>query len=348
MNRINQIVPYSFILCILVVIIHNPTSKYFDYGANTSTYIVHYLINDVIPTITSIAVPAFYIISAFLFFRNYRIQDTKQKLQSRVKTLVLPYLFWNLVGLLIVMAFKLPFIASMSVDSSNPFDIVTICKALFLHRYTPFWFVFGLIVYNLFCPIIYKICTNKLIGLSGGVILYMLICQIKIDNPLPEGCYFEVNSFFYYYVGAFVGVNYKHLLEYNISKRLSIVSLIVFLLLLWMQLNWHIKVVDLPPVVTLIKCILSWCMLYPLLTIIKTKWYMNLTFFIYATHIVIQRIIATILRLLICKTVLPTSISESVVFASSVVLAICTCIWIAKYWKRKSEKTFVFVTGNRT
>ena len=53
----------------------------------------------------------------------------------------------------------------------------------------------------------------------------MLICQNKIDNPLPEGCYFEVNSFFYYYVGAFVGVNYKHLLEYNISKRLAIVSL---------------------------------------------------------------------------------------------------------------------------
>lgn len=181
----------------------------------------------------------------------------------------------------------------------------------------------------------------------GGVILYMLICQNKIDNPLPEGCYFEVNSFFYYYVGAFVGVNYKHLLEYNISKRLAIVSLIVFLLLLWMQLNWHIKVVDLPPVVTLIKCILSWCMLYPLLTIIKTKWWMNLTFFIYATHIVIQRIIATILRLLICKIALPTSISESVVFTSSVVLAICTCIWIAKYWKSKSEKTFVFVTGNR-
>lgn len=82
MNKISQIVPYSFILCVLVVIIHNPTSQYFDYGANTSTYIVHYLINDAIPTITSIAVPAFYIISAFLFLettgyktrkRNFRV-----------------------------------------------------------------------------------------------------------------------------------------------------------------------------------------------------------------------------------------------------------------------------------
>lgn len=176
----------------------------------------------------------------------------------------------------------------------------------------------------------------------------MLICHNKIENPLPEGCYFEVNSFFFYYVGAFIGVNYKRLLEYNISKRLSIASLVVFLLLLWMQLNWHIKVGDLPPVVTLIKCILSWCMLYPLLTTTKMKWWMNITFFIYATHIVIQRIIATILRLSICKTALPASISELVVFVSSVVLTICTCIWIAKYWKRKSEKTFAFVTGNRT
>ena len=75
---------------------------------------------------------------------------------------------------------------------------------------------------------------------------------------------------------------------------------------------------------------------------------MNLTFFIYATHIVIQRIIATILRLLICKTALPLSINELVIFTLSVILTICTCIWIAKYWKRKSEKTFVFVTGNRT
>lgn len=168
MNKIPQIVSYSFILCVLVVLIHNPTGAYYDYGESVSAYTIHYLINDVIPTITSIAVPAFYIISAFLFFRNYRIQDTKKKLQSRVKTLVIPYLFWNLVGLLVVMIFKLPFIASLSVDSSNPFDVITICKALFLHRYTPFWFVFGLIVYNLFCPVIYKICSNKAIGLSGG------------------------------------------------------------------------------------------------------------------------------------------------------------------------------------
>ena len=44
------------------------------------------------------AVPLFFIISGFLFFRTaYTQLDVKRKLYNKVHTLLVPYLLWNLI-----------------------------------------------------------------------------------------------------------------------------------------------------------------------------------------------------------------------------------------------------------
>ena len=51
-------------------------------------------------TICHVAVPMFFLISGYLFFRNvscFRFSIYARKLRSRFKTLVLPYIFWNFI-----------------------------------------------------------------------------------------------------------------------------------------------------------------------------------------------------------------------------------------------------------
>ena len=48
-----------------------------------------------------IAVPLFFIISAFFLFQNFTISSYKNKLSKRVYTLLIPYLFWATLTVLI-------------------------------------------------------------------------------------------------------------------------------------------------------------------------------------------------------------------------------------------------------
>lgn len=51
--------------------------------------------------LASVAVPLFFFISGYLFFfrTTFSVDVYKKKLKSRIKTLLIPYLFWNFVVL---------------------------------------------------------------------------------------------------------------------------------------------------------------------------------------------------------------------------------------------------------
>ena len=72
-SRIENLNKYSIILCMLVVLIHDHIPHYYDYGSNHLNNVLHYVMMDIIPKITSIAVPSFFFLSGFLFFRNYKL-----------------------------------------------------------------------------------------------------------------------------------------------------------------------------------------------------------------------------------------------------------------------------------
>jgi fucose 4-O-acetylase-like acetyltransferase len=64
----------------------------------------HYCSNLFSYVLGGIAVPLFFFISGFLFFlniENFNLQSYGNKLQTRGKTLLIPYLFWNLFAIAI-------------------------------------------------------------------------------------------------------------------------------------------------------------------------------------------------------------------------------------------------------
>lgn len=89
-------------------------------------------------TLVKVAIPAFFMISGYLFFANVKTFNKViywQKIRRRIKTLLIPYVIWNLM-----MAIKLKtFSLNIFVDPAN----------------MPLWFLRDLIIVSLLTPIIY-------------------------------------------------------------------------------------------------------------------------------------------------------------------------------------------------
>lgn len=91
-----------FPMAFLIVLMHTP----FLLKTNESCYdfisaSTHSIIAQVI---AQIAVPLFFLVSGYLFFQNFTSwngQVYKQKIYKRAKTLVLPYIVWNLLFFLV-------------------------------------------------------------------------------------------------------------------------------------------------------------------------------------------------------------------------------------------------------
>ena len=109
-------------------------------------------------------VPAFFFISGFLFF--YSSKEYSQKIQSRVHTLLIPYLFWN--GL-ILLAYVLLWLIGKPMlimgKSIADYELVDYLRA-FIDRGSwdsgngvpmlcPYWYIRNLMVICVFSPIIY-------------------------------------------------------------------------------------------------------------------------------------------------------------------------------------------------
>lgn len=109
-------------------------------------------------TLVKVVVPVFFIISGYLFFSNvgeWSMAVYKQKLRRRVRTLLLPYLFWNLL-----MAVKLR-TADLSVlwvfwhQAGRQVDWLGIENVMTAPADLPLWFLRDLMVVTLLSPVVH-------------------------------------------------------------------------------------------------------------------------------------------------------------------------------------------------
>jgi surface polysaccharide O-acyltransferase-like enzyme len=129
--------------------------------ADAATLVEYYLSHVVAP----ISVPLFYFMSGFLFFAHFdgTAQAYGSKLKSRVRTLLVPYLFWNIltIGLLALAQANTHTAHYFSgayapISSFGPFDYL---NALAGFTRAPvayqFWFIRDLMILVLLSPLLY-------------------------------------------------------------------------------------------------------------------------------------------------------------------------------------------------
>ncbi len=187
-NTSDVINAMRFPLIVLVLMVHSPgtfpsdTMEWSLEGWN----IFHYLTELISKHIGAIATSCFFLFSGYLFFwksneEEFSLGWVLAKWKKRIKTLLIPYLIWNL---LMVVAMSL-----MKDLTTGPIHWFVTGPVNF-----PLWFLRDLIIMSALAPLLYLICIKlRWISLSALIIVYL--SSLKTHIP-------SMNAIFFYGVGV--------------------------------------------------------------------------------------------------------------------------------------------------
>ena len=183
-----------------------------------------------------IAVPIFFFISGYLFFVRLEHWDTTAwvgKLKKRIKTLLVPYLLWNIIAFLLLLSIECgkmmikntpPQFQDLQILFSNVGGLRLFWDAKSGYPLNdPLWFIRNLLVFVTVAPIIYLFLKKlKIMGLLLLYIAYQL-CQGTAVVLWLEGLFF-------FSFGAYYSICMKD--YYQCFTKFRSIPAIVCLLLL--------------------------------------------------------------------------------------------------------------------
>lgn len=169
--------------------------------------------------ICRVAVPCFFLISGFLFFKNlesWNWDTWKTKLVRRVHSLLIPYLLWNILAAILFLSYQYlryrfgSLAASDSTYTPSQWGWMRIfwnVNGTGMPLDYPLWFVRDLIIYIIATPLIHAICRN----LKGiGILALAVLLFIVLDTQ--KGLWF-------FTCGAWLSINRKDLVLYVYPLR---------------------------------------------------------------------------------------------------------------------------------
>lgn len=206
--------------------------------------------------ICQIAVPVFFVISGYLFFRNLYVwswDGYMGKIKSRTRTLVVPYLLWNILAYGMAISKRMVGVfaqkatwddvvnyiyeknwhvlydgvvwdtARMDILGNNLFTTGPID--------VPLWFLRDLIVVSFMAPVVYFFIKKARIY----AILVLFVAYVTRLWPLLSG--FSITAFFYFSVGAYFAVYRINIIAF--VRRFGFYSLPFSLLLFFPSVYYN-------------------------------------------------------------------------------------------------------------
>lgn len=194
---------------------------------------IYTLLSNLISNVFSrISVPLFFAISGYFFFYRVNILNVHvyiYKLKRRLKSLLIPYIIWNFIVILILLAAELciPEMMSGLKKSITKWNITDWFYNLYAVPISyQFWFIRDLILLCIFSPIIYY-------GIKYGKRPFILALSILwIFDLWPNIPGFSIVGIFSFSVGAYFSINQINFITI-LSKNTTILgSLYVILSIL--------------------------------------------------------------------------------------------------------------------
>jgi len=161
-------------------------------------------------TLVKVAVPVFFIMSGYLFFANvetWNLQVYKAKMLRRMKTLLIPYLLWNLLMAIKLKTFCLWAFWSFWCPAGIQTDWFGQEQLMTAPANMPLWFLRDLIVVSLLTPIIY-ICVRRL-----GWWLLSILTVIYLSGICAFIPGLSAYAIYFFTFGAFFSIRRMDLLE---------------------------------------------------------------------------------------------------------------------------------------
>jgi surface polysaccharide O-acyltransferase-like enzyme len=319
--------------------------------------------------VTTIAVPCFFMFSGYLFF--YKIAKWNKaiylkKIKSRTKTLVVPYLLWNLILIFIYAALKLKKMDGSIWTFFNDLYDNGLWRILWNYNewgstntnilgwiipsYGPYhlhlWFLRDLIIMVFFSPLVYYFAKY---AKHYGIALLGILYYTKIGFVVPGfSTGFFLTAFFFFSLGAYFSIHGKNMV-------MSLRKGQVFWLLLAMvtmvlstyydgskMKDYFSPFYELSGVITAVN-ISSFLMERGYIRVRKTL--SKASFFIYATHGTLVLAWAGKLFDAIFRT--ESSLLMIIRYFTLPLLCVLICLGLYCLMKKLTPRVLSILTGNR-
>lgn len=238
-----------------------------------------------------LALFAFFAISGFLFFQDLTPAGIKGKLLRRVRSLLIPYLLWNLIGYLyIVLLSILPGIGSHITGAVEPLSLESLIRNTLRSNYNVLWFLYNLMWYIAMTLLLYPLLKHKL----PALLLLAGACFPALNN-----------GFLWYWIpylaGAVLGLHGRDLVtrRYSLPARvLAAAGILTYLLSRGQSMTSGRDQLFF----LLLLTALLWIAGDFLAVDREPAWWMKLSFFTYCAHSLVLESVEKLLLLLIGDT----------------------------------------------
>lgn len=368
-----------FPLALMVIFIHMSPSVINLIDADFSVLSGHgiYNVTGILLShvLTHIAVPTFFFISGFLFFNNFQKwswEGYKKKLNSRIKTLFIPYLLWNTIPFIL---FALSMTAGVVIKgnpiekvrtfiTANNWRIIYDCHEWDTNHINwlgenlrmtgpydfPLWFLRDLIVVTILTPIIYYVI--KKFGLFVISILFVAYIS-RIWTLLPG---FSITAFFYFSTGAYFALNKMNIIQFVEKYKLLFVPICMILLVATTIYDGENTVIG-QNIYPLFACTGVLTAFYTGSKCIRkhnikpNKLLVSSCFFIYAIHFVGLPLIGFPLWFIrdVLHLVIPgnTGFEDFICYLTAPIVTAFLCVLLLMFARRWFPKLTLYFSGNK-
>lgn len=289
----------------------------------------------------------FMLLSAFLLYRDITKENAWRKVKHRIKSLLIPWIVWNAIGVL----------------SYHPFDkgIKYIISYFLTSRFCEqLWFVQMLLIMLLFIPLLQRALKRK--GIREIILISLFVMgyyhfpfMAKLSIYPSVKFQAEVLRFLnhvpIYCLGAYLGLNYSESIlqeQYNQKNRvLALVFAIGVIICSYLPLNNFLYYIGftMRPIGIWIICRKEFFKFEPL-------WWMQVPFYTYAIHNFILHWEEKIIRLsgLFAEEFKTSTITVEFAFAWRIVLTVTTFIAVlvsALILMKVTPKFYECLSGGR-
>lgn len=187
----------SFILCLGVMTIH--TYNLEVYGIGNSAGFVFWFETFMNRLANGICVPYFFVLSGFLFFRNFDMSCLLRKYKSRCLSILVPYIVWNTLYYLFFAGItRTPILRFMNVGEKMEFGLRAYGDYVWNGYYT-LWFLRVLIWMILCAPVLWLLLKRRKCYWPEVALAVLVFLGVRGRGIL------SINI--YYALGAYLGMN---------------------------------------------------------------------------------------------------------------------------------------------
>lgn len=219
----NKICWFTFLFSVLVIWVHSRNSELFlgKTPANVRISQLEYILGS---TIAQIAVPGFFMISAYLFYRNFSWDKLWVKWNSRISSILIPFILWNVIYYLgYLIASRLPVLYDIVGRGTVPYSLADLTDAILHYTYNPvFWYLYQLILLILMAPVLYPILKNRV---AAGMFLFLLAVVLWCGGSLPQ---LNLDALFYYSFSACAAIHGRSITESPWSRPGGLAGTLLF------------------------------------------------------------------------------------------------------------------------